>query len=59
MDQLGVELLDNEPNLTKRLVSESIHINKQNSPLNSKKDKEKLNTTYNIVLSRNRRHSFC
>ena len=58
MDWLGVELLDKEPNLSKRLVSESIHINRQKSPLNSKKDKEKLNATYNIVLSRIRRHSF-
>ena len=58
MDWLGVEIVDREPNLNKRLVSESIHICKQSSPLNSRKDRDKLHSSYKCVLSRFRRHSF-
>jgi hypothetical protein len=46
----GVEILDTEPSLQKRLISEMLHIKRQASPLNKQKDTESLSTEYLPVL---------
>jgi len=46
----GVEVLDEELNLNKRLVSEMIHIKKQKQGLNLKKDTELLHPIYNDLF---------
>ena len=46
MNWQGINILDREPDLNKRLVSESININLQNSPINLRKDTEKLHASY-------------
>ena len=58
MDWQKIEILDKEPILNKRLVSEMLHIGIQKSPLNTNKDTEKLHDSYNSIISRIRRHSF-
>ena len=57
IDWQGVRIVDKESDLDKRLVSESININLQSSPINLRKDTEKLNASYNTVLVKFRRNS--
>ena len=57
MNWQGISILDRELDLNKRLLSESININLQNSPINLRKDTEKLHASYNTVLVKFRRNS--
>jgi len=47
-----VEVLDEEKNYNKRLISEMIHIKKQKLGLNLKKDTELLHPIYHELLDR-------
>ena len=47
----NVIILDQYPKLSKRLVSEMIHIHQQEFPLNKKEDTENLHGTYNHVIN--------
>ncbi|XP_071580549.1 uncharacterized protein [Temnothorax nylanderi] len=47
----NVEILDTEPSLRKRLISEMLYIKRQTSPLNKQKDTESLSAEYLPVLS--------
>ena len=57
MDWQGVSIVGKESDLDKRLVSESININLRSSPINLRKDTEKLNASYNTVLVKFRRNN--
>ena len=59
MNWEGISILDRESDLNKRLVSESININLQNSPINLRKDTDKLHASYNTLFTKFRRNSIC
>jgi hypothetical protein len=48
----NVKILDFEPNYSKRLISEMIHINEQKNGLNLKTDTELLDDCYSTILNR-------
>lgn len=46
----NIIILDQEPKHNQRLVSEMLHINEQDFPLNKKEDTENLHGVYNHVI---------
>lgn len=52
-DWENVKILDEEPNLFKRLISEAIHIEKQKRPINLQQDTEMLKDSYSMLININ------
>ena len=50
-DWSNVRVLDSEPNYSKRLISEMLHIKEQHNGINLQKDTELLDESYMVLLN--------